>query len=81
LGNDADAVNVRPWPIEIPNCFCAVTEFASVMVTVNVKLPVAVGVPAIAPVGASRVSPGGKEPALMDHVYGAVPPAALIVCE
>jgi hypothetical protein len=47
-------------------------------VTVAVKLdvPLAVGVPEMIPVVASRVSPAGRLPAVIDQVYGEVPPLA-----
>ena len=41
--------------------------------------PVAVGVPAKAPVGASSVSPGGVLPAVTVNTYGGVPPLPAIV--
>lgn len=53
----------------------------SVTLAVKGKVPVDVGVPEITPVEALRVSPGGKEPALIDHVYGFVPPDAVSVPE
>ena len=56
-------------------------EFASVRLTVNWKLPAAVGVPVSTPVGASRIRPGGSDPAETDQVYGCVPPLADRVCE
>lgn len=47
---------------------------------VNVKTPLVVGVPVIYP-PALRPSPVGKVPDVIDHVYGAVPPAAESACE
>jgi hypothetical protein len=44
--------------------------------TVNVYVPCRVGVPLIPPVAASSCSPCGRLPAVIDHVYGAVPPVA-----
>ena len=73
-GRAAGLVNVSPWPIASVNCFWAVTDALSVSVTVKLKLPEADGVPVIAPVGPSRVKPGGSEPAVTDHEYGGVPP-------
>ena len=48
--------------------------------TVKFDVPVAVGVPEIAPVLAS-VRPAGSVPAASDHVYGGVPPVAASVVE
>ena len=48
----------------------------SVAVTVTVKVPVVVGVPEIVPVEALIDSPAGRPVA--DHVYGGVPPEALL---
>ena len=42
--------------------------------TVNAKVPRFVGVPAIAPVAAFSVSPGGSEPEITAHVNGGCPP-------
>src|ERR1700675_4775920 len=43
----------------------------------NVEDPAVVGVPPITP-AAERVSPAGREPELVDQVYGDVPPVAFI---
>ncbi len=51
----------------------------SVSLTVKLKVPEDVGVPEITPVVALRTSPAGKEPALIDHVYGVFPPVAVSV--
>ena len=67
-GREAEVANVRPSPIETTNCLCAVMEFESVMVTVNVRVPAAVGAPANAPVGTSKVRPSGSEPAVTDQL-------------
>jgi hypothetical protein len=40
----------------------------SVTVAVKVKVPAVVHVPVIAPVEALRLSAGGREPLLIDHV-------------
>ena len=53
----------------------------SVTIMVKFDVPVAVGVPLIAPVAAFNVNPAGKVPLKMDHVYGAAPPVAATVCE
>jgi hypothetical protein len=55
-------------------------EPASLTVTPILKLPLAVGVPEIRPVDA-RVSPVGRVPEVIDHVYGEVPPAACSALE
>lgn len=54
--------------------FEAVTKFASVAVTVKLYAPAALGVPPIAPVDVSSVSPAGSDPAVTANVTGAVPP-------
>jgi len=48
---------------------------ASVADRVKLAVAVAVGVPEMMPVAAASDSPAGKDPAAIDHVYGAVPPA------
>jgi hypothetical protein len=48
----------------------------SVTVTMNVYVPLTVGVPEIVPPAALRVSPGGKEPPVNAHVQGHVSGAA-----
>lgn len=52
---------------------CAEGVLLSVALTTNGKEPAAVGVPVIAPVVVLSVSPVGKAPVLIDHVYGPVP--------
>jgi hypothetical protein len=47
---------------------------------VKLKVPLAVGVPEIAPATES-VNPAGRLPEVIDHAYGAVPPFACTVCE
>ena len=54
---------------------------ASVAVMVRFAVPLAVGVPLIAPVAVLRLRPGARLPAVMAKLYGAVPPAALMVAE
>ena len=51
---------------------------ASVALTVKSNVPAVVGVPVIAPL-LDNVKPPGSAPALIDHVYGAVPPVAFSV--
>ena len=53
----------------------------SVARTVKLKVPLAVGVPVMAPVAAFKLSPAGSEPLVIDQVYGAVPPLAASVAE
>jgi hypothetical protein len=60
--------------------FCAGLS-ESVTLTVKEKVPGVVGVPEITPVEALRASPGGREPALIAHVYGLFPSAAVSVAE
>ena len=55
----------------------AVFPFESTTFAVKVKLPAVVGVPVIAPVEASNVRPGGKEPEVIEKVYGGTPPVAV----
>lgn len=50
-------------------------EPASLTCTVNAKLPAWVGIPAIWP-DAETLKPVGKEPVVIDQLYGAVPPLA-----
>ena len=49
---------------------------------VKLKVPVAVGVPVIAPVLGLKLRPAGSAPLVIDHdVYGGVPPLAVSVAE
>ena len=57
---------------------CGVDE-ESLTWTVKEVIPACVGVPLIWPVEAVRLRPAGKDPELMDHEYGAVPPEAVKV--
>ena len=57
---------------------CGVDE-ESLVWTVKEVVPDCVGVPLIWPVEAVRLSPVGKDPELIDHEYGAVPPEAVKV--
>jgi len=45
---------------------------------VKLDVPLVVGLPETMPVVAARLSPAGSEPAVIDHVYGGVPPFAVI---
>ena len=59
---------------------CVLDKFAeSVTLTVKLDVPAVVGVPVIVPV-LDNVRPAGRDPALMVHVYGAVPPDTPRVC-
>ena len=55
-------------------------ELESLTVTVNEEVPGVVGVPLICPELLSA-SPAGREPELIDQVYGAVPPVAAKAAE
>ena len=44
---------------------------------VKENIPAWLGAPAILPVDALSVSPGGNEPTITDQLSGAVPPVAL----
>ncbi len=57
----------------------ATAAAASVTVTVTANVPTVVGVPAITPVPAPIVRPGGKPEA--DQEYGAMPPLATMITE
>ena len=46
----------------------------------NAKLPASNGVPEMVP-PVENVSPAGRAPPSANHVYGAVPPDAVSVCE
>ena len=48
----------------------------STALAVKLNVPELVGVPVIAPVDALRVRPAGREPELMEKVYGDTPPPA-----
>jgi hypothetical protein len=65
---ETEAITVRPSCVEaLPNELVALT--------VNVKVPEAVGVPPMTPVAAFNVNPVGKVPPVTDHVMGEVPEA------
>jgi hypothetical protein len=57
---------------------CAGDE-ESLTCTLKDDAPACVGVPLIWPVEVVRLSPVGKDPELINHEYGAVPPEALKV--
>ena len=56
----------------------AVGLVLSVALTVKLNVPTAAGVPLMAPV-VERVSPVGSDPVPSVHVYGVVPPVAVMV--
>ncbi len=64
----------------IDNCFdnCVI---ASLIVTVNVKDPDALGVPVTVPVRELRLNPLGKLPEDIDHLLPSIPPIELSVAE
>lgn len=66
--------------IEVDTDFVCAGLPESFTVAVMLNVPLAVGVPEIVPLLAS-VSPAGSAPEVIDHAYGAVPPAACSVCE
>jgi hypothetical protein len=51
----------------------------SVTSIVKLDVPVPVGVPLITPVDATRDSPAGSDPELIDQLYGVMPPVAVNV--
>jgi hypothetical protein len=61
----------------------SVTETLRLSVAIAVKfdVPAEVGVPVILPLEGSSDNPAGRDPALMDQVYGSVPPEATSVWE
>jgi hypothetical protein len=65
----------------IDRSFESVAFVPSMTRMVKLGTSVVVGVPVIAPVAVSRLSPAGKAPAETDQVYGRVPPVALTVWE
>ena len=73
-------VIVNDGAMVIESCLVSDCEELSVTRTVKVDVPAAVGSPLIVPPGA-RDNPAGREPALIDHVYGGVPPDAARVCK
>ena len=80
-----DAVVTCNWGgfTVIESAFVAVTAALSTASTVKFEVPAAVpveiGVPEI--VLPLKLSPGGRAPVRINHVYGGVPPLALSVCE
>lgn len=58
----------------IDSAFVPMLLAESVTSTVNEDVPAFGGVPEITPVDAFSVSPVGRLPVLIDHVYGEMPP-------
>jgi hypothetical protein len=54
---------------------------ASLTWTVKLTVPVAVGIPVIAPLLGLSVKPTGRVPLIMDQVYGVIPPLASNIAE
>jgi hypothetical protein len=61
------------------NAFEAFAPVESATVNVREYDPEELGVPLICPVVAESASDEGKDPEVMDHVYGELPPAAVRV--
>jgi hypothetical protein len=78
FGREAGVVNDSPCPTERENAFCAVNPDESLAVAVNWNVPLDVGVPEITP-PPLKFNPAGREPDVMLHVYGGVPPVAASV--
>src|SRR5690349_20526694 len=66
--------------MEMLSDLVAAFPFASATRTVKVRVPVAFGVPEMAPVVALRVRPLGGVPDAMDQASGALPPVACSAC-
>jgi hypothetical protein len=79
-GSD-EIISCRELPITwMDSAFVVCTPALSVTCTVKAAITTFPGVPLIVPV-ALRLSPVGRAPELIDHVYGEVPPVALSPCE
>jgi hypothetical protein len=65
------------WPLAVSG----VGTLESVTMTVKVKVPTVVGVPETRPVELAMLRPGGSDPAVIDQVYGGVPPVTVMVWE
>jgi len=61
--------------VSVADCVCTGLPLSCTL-TVNVEVAPVVGVPEMVPLEAS-VSPAGRLPAEIDHVYAAVPPVAV----
>ena len=62
------------------NDFATASKRVSVTCATKLAVPSDVGLPEIDP-AAESVSPAGKDPEVIDHVYGSVPPEAVNACE
>jgi hypothetical protein len=71
----------RPEPTISVNCWVARFPALSVTRTVNMKVPLAAGVPESRPLTGFKAMPAGREPALINHWYGFAPPTAVRLCE
>ena len=67
--------------IMMVKALAAVAATLSLIWTVRLEVAGAAGVPVIEPVAESNDRPAGNEPALINHVYGGVPPEKLRFCE
>lgn len=74
-------VTARFELIVIVNAFVAATPALSKMRAVKFATAPVCAVPPIAPVAGTIAKPAGSDPALIDHVNGAVPPEFASVCE
>ena len=62
--------------VRFTDLVCAGLSASTTLKVSGVAFTAAVGVPVIAPVAASNARPAGSVPAVIDHVYGTVPPVA-----
>src|SRR5436190_7555742 len=74
----ADDVIASAGAIVMEMICVSVAPAKSTTLTVNARVPGVVGVPVMAPVLPSRLSPAGSAPMVIDQVNGAVPPAAVM---
>ncbi len=65
--------------IEMLSVVVAVRDALSVTNTLKLEDPDALGVPPI--VAPDRPNPAGRDPEMIDQLYGAVPPPAIKACE
>ena len=79
--NRYGVVTVKPTVTDTLNVVVAVRPELSAICMPKVNVPWVVGVPAIAPVGESRTSPGGIWPIVNVQVYGGRPAFPCRVCE
>ena len=67
---------VKPAAMVSVNALLAVMDALSVICTVKLTSPALVGVPLMAPDAESSLKPAGREPVVIDQLYGAAPPVA-----